>query len=52
MHRYYRPPVYVAPRYLPVYYVPRPGYWVPGRYYYDEPSLENWCGTWWVRPAH
>jgi hypothetical protein len=41
VRRYYRPPVYVAPRLLPGQLVPIPGYWVPGRYYYyGEPGVE------------
>jgi hypothetical protein len=40
VHRYYRPPVYVGPRLLPGQFVPSPGYWGPGRYYYDQPGLD------------
>ena len=40
VHRHYHPPLYVPPPVVRHYLPPTPGYWVPGRYYYDDPGLE------------
>lgn len=40
MHRHHYPPMYGPPRVVPHYLPPRPGYWAPGRYYYNDPGLE------------
>jgi hypothetical protein len=36
VRRRYVPPVYVPPPIVRPYWAPRPGYWVPGGYYYDS----------------